>query len=54
MAPGRIASALEIMIEGPISAAAFNNESVVPTSLAISAASSRKCRARCVVITNRS
>jgi phosphoribosylformylglycinamidine synthase len=38
--PGRIASALDIMLEGPIGAAAFNNELAGPISPVISAPSS--------------
>jgi phosphoribosylformylglycinamidine synthase len=52
--PERIASALDIMIEGPIGAPPSTTNSAGRISPAISAPSSRRWRARCAATTSRS
>ncbi len=52
--PERIASALSIMLEGPIGAASFNNEFGRPNLAGYFRTSSNPSRARCAAITSRS
>jgi phosphoribosylformylglycinamidine synthase len=52
--PGHIASALQIMIDGPLGGAAFNNEFGRPNLPATSASTSRRWRRACAAITSRS